>query len=56
MIKEVDAQDFEKKEVKTLELKVYSKPEIMKLGAMQKITLLSSAVGTEDSDGYHRND
>lgn len=43
------SKDRNKSERKELERKVYSQPEIIKFGSMQRITLLSSVIGTGDS-------
>lgn len=44
-------KDPKKCESEKLALKAYSRPEITELGSMQKLTLDSSQIGTEDSGG-----
>lgn len=48
---EIDSLNMKKKEEKVRELKTYSKPDVIRLGSMQKITLLSASPGFDDSNG-----
>lgn len=52
---EIDSLKMERKEEKVRELKTYSRPELMKLGAMQKYTL-GGSVGFGDSGGDVNNE